>query len=419
MTIAIPADLKAELDDLTPSSAVSIVDEPTDISQVTVDDSVIDVSEIEDPLDAEYLQKVGHEILLVDAKADFVIKKVVNEIKARASLTKGKFIHEIQVRFGSLDESVPSKPGLCKYWYSLGFWHSPWAETYGLTKPQNAVSYSRAIGWARAYRSTLEFQDVFDGLIDNPEAILNAPDTVLHLMQSLPQSNRIEVMADIAEGVVPEVSEVKALIKSPEVQKTLAEQALEKAKARKVEADKRYEQVKADPSVSSRDPEYGNAQNAVQAAAKAEAKATQRITQLEEELTLIKAERIKEAKVLEEAQKKEAAAKAAEAEAYAELEAMQSDDDATRRRRIAGLSQSLTASVPDVLSDLQKYFAEREHYEISTRESIEDAARALSVFLSMKLSTDEPDATPKRKASSSKSSRRNSSQQPEDSGASA
>ena len=418
MTIAIPADLKAELDALTPSSAVSIVDEPTDISQVTVDDSVIDVSEIEDPLDAEYLQKVGHEILLVDAKADFVIKKVVNEIKARASLTKGKFIHEIQVRFGSLDESVPSKPGLMRYWASLGFWSSKWTE-YGLIQPDRHQNIENAYRWARAYRSTLEFQEMFTGLIEDPTAILAASDNVLHKLQQLPQSTRIDVMAEIAEGVVPSTSDIEGMIKSPEVQKTLAQEALDKARSKRAAAEAQFSAIKANPDIKAGSPEYQKAAVELNRQEKLEAKHTQRITQLEEELTLIKAERIKEAKALEEAQKKEAAAKAAEAEAYAELEALQTDDDATRRRRIAGLSQSLTASIPDVLSDLQKYFAEREYYEISTRESIEDAARALSVFLSMKLSTDEPDATPKRKASSSKSSNRNSSQQPEDSGASA
>jgi hypothetical protein len=418
MTITLPPELKAELEALTPTTPVSIVSEPTDISEVTVDDSVIDVSEIEDPLDAEFLQKVGHEILLVDAKADFVIKKVVNEIKARASLTKGKFIHEVQVRFGSIDDELPSKPGLIRYWYSLGFYDSGWDKKFKLPKPATYTAYSCLVNWSRAYRSTLEFQDIFCGLVEDPTAILAATDGVLTKLQSLPLTHRVEVMAEIAEGSVPSLADIKKLTDSPEVKKTLAEEALEKAKQRKAEAQAKFDAVKADPDISSTDPEYNQAAKNLHSAAKSEAKYTQRIAQLEDELTVIKAERIQEARALEEAKQKEAKAIDEAKAAEAALAALESDDDATRRRRIAALSQSLTASVPDVLSDLQKYFAERDYYEISTRESIEDAARALSVFLSMRL-THEPDATPKRKASSSQSSNRHSSQQPEDSGASA
>ena len=71
-------------------------------SDLQIDASVIDVSEVESQEDKDFLLEAGKQILTIEAKADFAIKKVVATIQGRANLEKGRVIYEMQRHFGTI-----------------------------------------------------------------------------------------------------------------------------------------------------------------------------------------------------------------------------------------------------------------------------------------------------------------------------
>jgi len=336
----------------------------TDISEITVDDSVIDVSEVENEEDREFLLEMGHQILLTDAKADFAIAQITKKIRGRASLEKGKFIDAIQQRFGSLEGK--KNTGLQKFWHSLGFWESGMAKV-GLKKPSHSTTTATALYWARAYRAITEAREMFGDLVD-PDAVLAASDMALARVEALPTDVRQQVLAEIVTGEnVPSEKEVKELAAKPEVKLSKAQELLAKAKEKQAATKERIEEVKSDPEVSSNSSEYN-------AAYRADKDAGDTVKKLEQQIEDLKLE------IQIKAVEANAAAKA-EAEAKAELEALQKDDDTTRRRRINELSQTLTDSLPEAQGDLLRFFAEQDYYEKSYKKAILETAQSLYKFL--------------------------------------
>jgi len=65
----------------------------------------------------------------------------------------------------------------------------------------------------------------------------------------------------------------------------------------------------------------------------------------------------------------------------AELELLKYDDEAAREQRIKRVSNSLIVSVPAVLADLQKYIAEKDHYDSKVTKSLDDSLETLIHFL--------------------------------------
>ena len=85
-------------------------------SDISVDASVIDVSEVESDEEKAFLVEAGTEILTIQAKADYAIKKVVATIQGRASLEQGRVIAQVQERFFEEDGRGA---GLVKWYASI------------------------------------------------------------------------------------------------------------------------------------------------------------------------------------------------------------------------------------------------------------------------------------------------------------
>ena len=132
-------------------------------SDITVDATVVDVSEVDDEADKEFLRDQGVNILMIEAKADFAIKKIIATIQGRASLAKGKVIAEVQDHFKLTGEKVFEK----------------WLASIGITDTKKAWT------WSNAYRATQNFQELFDGLVE-PEKVLECGDSALAKINSLP-----------------------------------------------------------------------------------------------------------------------------------------------------------------------------------------------------------------------------------------
>lgn len=318
-------------------------------SDLSIDASVIDVSEVEAQEDKDYLVQQGTEILTIEAKADYAIKKIVATIQGRASLEKGKVIAETQDYFHG---KFPRGVGLIK-----------WYESIGLDGPA-------ATRCANAYRSTAEFRDLFNGLVD-PAKVLECSDAALAQINTLPKDYKEEVMAEVAVGNVPTKKDITELAKKPEVKLSKAQELLAAAKARKAKADEQWEEVKADPNIRCGDHEYVYAKNKSVDTEKAVSKFEQQIADLQAQV--------------EEEKSKAADAEAREAKMNAELQKLKFDDAKSRAERIKRLTSSLTVGVPQAMADLQKFFAEQDHYPEEVRTHILEQATQLANLIGDKL----------------------------------
>lgn len=314
-------------------------------SDITVDASVIDVSEVETQEDKDYLVHQGTEILTIEAKADFAIKKIVATIQGRASLEKGKVLVEVREYFRTQDARGA---GLGKFYASVG------------------LTMSKANQFANAYTVTQEFKELFDGLIE-PEKVLECADSTLDRIMTLPTAYRQEVLAEVAVDNAPSYVELRELHKKPEVKLSKAQELLAAAKARKDEALERLEEVKSDPEISSTSNEYKQAQRQPYNLDRDIKKHEQQIAELEE---LVEAEKLKTAQSEER-----------EAKTKAELQKLKFDDAKSRNERIKRLTSSLTVGVPQALADLQKFFAEKDYYPEEVREHVLEQATHLANYI--------------------------------------
>ena len=99
-----------------------------------------------------------------------------------------------------------------------------------------------------------------------------------------------------------------------------------------------------------------------------------KIDKMKETITQLKSQ-IAEEKIKVDQQEKE------NERVTAELELLQYDDGAAREQRIKRVSNQLIVSIPSVLSDLQKYIAEKEHYPSKTTKSLDASLETLVNFL--------------------------------------
>ncbi len=126
---------------------------------IQVDSSVIDVSAFSDEGDQAFLITQGHELLRIDAKAEYAKEQICKAIDQKADDAKGKIFYDIQERFRNTPEL---KGGLLRYFHSLGYWE-PNMEKRGLIKPESHASMSSAFLWANSYRAALEMEEKLAG----------------------------------------------------------------------------------------------------------------------------------------------------------------------------------------------------------------------------------------------------------------
>lgn len=322
-------------------------DEPTSI--VPVDSSVIDVSEFENDEDQTFLMVHGSELIRIDAKAEHAKEQIIKAIDAKAEDAKGRHIYEIQERF----KEGGAKSGLLKFFHSLGYW-SPHMNAMGLSKPENAKSLNTAFSWANSYRAALEMQEKLSGLLTPEEIqarVAALPKTALAtIYTSHSEADREKIYEDVANGRTINNAEARELSKSPEVKLSKAEELLDRARARKIEAEEHWEEVKASPDITPDMPEYTSASNATRDSEKAIANFEAKVAELQKQV---------EAK-------------------EAELMKFKHDSEFARQERIKLLTDALTIGVPQATADLNKYIADADHYPSEVRRHMDEQIKVLA-----------------------------------------
>jgi hypothetical protein len=192
------------------------------------------------------------------------------------------------------------------------------------------IPNTQATKWINSAKAVIGNGDEY-----GEEFLLQFPVNALATIQTLPDVIKEAVLEDAVEaGEPPKQTDVEELAKKPQ---TKLAAALEKLDEIDVDDDVKIDKMK------------------------------DTITQLKSQIA--------EEKIKVDQQAKE------NERVTAELELLQYDDSAAREQRIKRVSNQLIVSIPSVLSDLQKYVAEKEHYPSKTTKSLDASLETLVNFL--------------------------------------
>ena len=309
-------------------------------SVIQVDSSKINVEDFSDEEDQAYLITQGHELLRIDAKAEFAKEQIAKAIDKKAEDAKGKIIYEIQEKFKNSSEL---KGGLMRYFHSLGYWDTS-MKGQGLEKPEKHKSLVAAFRWANCYRAALEMHSKLAGDLP-PEQIQEcasnmSSQALARIYTSCSEKDREHYYREIAEGRKITAADATEISQSPEIKLSKAEELLAAARIRKQQAEERYENA-----------EVKNDLNAVVN------RATASVENWEQKVLHLQAQ--VEAK-------------------EAELKKFKHDTDLARQERIKALTDALTVGVPQATADLNKYIRDADYYPAEVRRHMDDQIKVLA-----------------------------------------
>ena len=335
VTLDVPSELRDELSALSLSDAV----ESEEVSVTVLGPLTIE----------EAFSHAEVELQRIDEAAEWAISQVSQAIKTQANVRKGVVLSKLKVQFELEDPKD---------------FQARWKQ---LLKDRK-ITPASADSWILAAQAIKENRQFFA----NSESILNSISaSALAVIQSLPSLDKDAVLNEAMEsGKAPSVAAVQSVAKDPETKQHKAEERL-----KQIQIEKEVAQAKLKELESGHDyedsPEYIAQQKKLQTSERNEQRALIKIEELENVVKQTKAKRI------QEQQEREAL--------EAELEALKTDDDTTRRRRVNALSQSLVTVIPDLTADLQRFFSEIAYYEPSYKEAILDSCASLCGYLTQQL----------------------------------
>jgi hypothetical protein len=272
------------------------------------------------------IQKAREELHRIDERAEYAISVVTQAIRTQATVAKGRVLLALRERF----DQVPQLDG-------------KWMQ---FLDSENITSQT-ASGWMCAAKAVNENAAEY-----GEEFLMGFSATALSRVQSLPTVIKDAVLSEAAEtGDLPAYKDLEALRKKPAVKLAKALEQLESNAIRQAEAQ-----------------ESGDAFVGESARLRLQEK------KLEDTIEQLKSQ-IAEDKIKREQQEKEAE------RLNAEIELLKYDDEAAREQRVKRVANSLIVQVPAVLSDLQKYIAEKEFYSSKQKDSIDSSIETLVNFL--------------------------------------
>lgn len=269
------------------------------------------------------LEQAREQLRSIDEKAEFAIQVVTQSIKTQATVAKGKVLLELRQRF----DQVPALEG-------------KWLEFL----EGEGIVVATANNWINSARAVIENGDEY-----GVDFLMNFSYGSLSKIQHLPSVVKGALLEDAKDtGVIPTVQDVISISQDPRTKLAKAMEDLETVASRKD------------------DPTRDNRQDK-QSDKRAEKSLLETIEQLKSQIAEDKIRAEMEAKDKERIN--------------AELELLKYDDEAAREQRIKRVSNSLIVSIPAVMADLQKYIAEKDHYDSKTTKSLDDSLETLINYL--------------------------------------
>ena len=329
-TSELPVDIRAQLDSLaTQQGPVPLV-------------------EVLEPLSIqEAFSYVEEQIHKIDDTVEQAINYVTKALRGIAAVRKGQLLYELNHRY---------------------FVQSPkeYEQLYGDFLKRNNLKKTEAQRWLDAAQYVRE-----NGQFVDPGVIGSISAGALTIMQALPSQEKDKLIDKMVETGKPvTAAEVKEIANAPETKQHKAEERLKQIQLEKEAALAKVRKLESE-EVDVNDPAYQKIQQKLTSAERNEQRLLLQIEELKQTVEETKVKRIQEQNQREVLE--------------TELEQLRADDDATRMRRVNALSQSLTATIPDVTSDLQKFFAELEFYTPTYQEAILDSCKNLCAYLTEQL----------------------------------
>ena len=268
------------------------------------------------------IEQARADIRAIDEKAESAIQVVTQSIKTQATVAKGKVLLQLRERF----DKVPALEG-------------KWMEFL----ESEGIKQITAQTWMSAARAVVENSGEY-----GEDFLLSFSSRSLGLVQQLPSVIKEAMLDDAAENGEPiKIKEVQEVAQMPQTKLAKAMEQLEAVAARKDDPD-RSNDCKRQDKVS-------------------EKKLLETIEQLKSQIAEDKIRSEMEAKDKERIE--------------AELDLLKYDDAAMREQRIKRVSNTLIVSIPAVLADVQKYIAEKDHYDSKAVKSLDDSLETLVNYL--------------------------------------
>jgi hypothetical protein len=265
-------------------------------------------------------------ILAIDERAEFAIQVVTQSIRTQAAVAKGQVLNEIRPLF---DEGEYE-----------GKWHQFLADLN--LRPGTALQ------WMNSAKLIEE-----KGAQYGESFLMEFSYGVLNSVQTLPEAVKEAVLEDAVEAGKPlSATAISEISKAPQTKLAAVFEKMEAKQARLAELETQSGEAASDERYQVK----------------------KKLKQYEESLEQLKSQ------IAEEKIKAEQKAKDTE-RLEAELELLKYDDEAAREQRVKRVASSLIVSLPAVLSDLQKYVAEKEFYPSKQSKSIDDSIETLVNFL--------------------------------------
>lgn len=272
------------------------------------------------------IEQAREELHRIDERAEFAISVVTQAIRTQATVAKGRVLLQLRERF----DQAPHLEG-------------KWSQF--LTSENLKVSTVNS--WIQSAKLIADNAEQY-----GEDFLLKFGGSNLTRIQQMPTVIREAVLETAYEtGEVPTQQEIHDIRQKPATKLAKALEELEANALKQKDVEENGEN-------------YRNHSKALEAQ---EQKLNETIEQLKSQIA--------EDKIKREQQEKEAE------RLNAELDLLKYDDAAAREQRIKRVASSLIVSLPAVLSDVQKYVAEKDHYESKHVKSIDSSIDTLINFL--------------------------------------
>ena len=294
------------------------------------------------------------ELRRITERADFALQVVTQAIRTQEAIAKGKVLL-------ALKEAIPE-----------GEWMN------FLQREDVPITQATAASYMNAARL---FEDAAP--IYGEDMLLNHGAHALASIQRLPLDAKLELLDKAEETGKPTLlREAQAVAMKPETKLSKTAELLAEAKAKKQAAKQQLEDPECKgkerkavaQTVRQQDEYIENYENRIKQLEAELAREKEHKTELSEGLNEAEDSLSQANRKLEQAQKELAAA-------LEEAHGLRFDGETAQAQRISRVGNALMLALPQTLSDVQKYVAEREHFAEKVQQAVDGQVKTLMSYL--------------------------------------
>ena len=297
-------------------------------------------------LDIRKMDEAAAELQRITERTEFALSVVTQAIRTQEAIAKGKVLKQLR-------DEIPD-----------GEWMK------FLNREDVALKYDTALGYINAAQLV---EDA--GPLYGEQMFMQFGAGTLERIQQLPVDTKLEVLDKAEEEYLenpekfkaPSRASIEKLSKTPEVKLSKTAEKLAEAKERKANATSGRDKADADKAIKQFEARILQLESEL-------AKEKEHKMELSDGLTSAEDDLHTATKKLEEAQ-------AELAKALEESHSLRFDEDTARQQRVSRVGNQLILTVPQLLSDLQKYVAEYDYFPENVQIAMGDQIKTLMAYL--------------------------------------